>query len=82
MFAGLSVDEMVELRLDLLYMAQKVERGLVARLSQKSREKNSVVYTADQLNGGKLELEHAHTMIRGSAKQIQPTLAALAEEPY
>ena len=80
MFAGLSVKDMIELRLDLLYAAQKVERGFVAQLSQEHREKNSHAYSADDLNAGRLEVEHTHTMIRGSAKKLLPEINALAEE--
>jgi hypothetical protein len=80
MFAGLSVEDMIELRLDLIYLAQKIERGFVAILSQRSRERNSQIYTADQLKEGKEAVEYAQTMIRGSAQKLLPELSFLAEE--
>ena len=82
MLGGLSVDELIELRLDLHYAAQKTLGAVDAVLCQRQREKNSSHYTADQLKEGKLAVEHAHTMLRGSAKKMLPELNALAEEGF
>lgn len=80
MLGGLSVDELIELRLDLHYAAQKTLGAVDAVLCQKHRERSSSNYTADQMKEGRLAVEHAHTMLRGSAKKILPELNALAEE--
>jgi hypothetical protein len=80
MLGGLSVDELIELRLDLHYAAQKTLGAVDAVLCQKHREKNSSHYTADMMKEGRLAVEHAHTMLRGSAKKMLPELLALSEE--
>lgn len=80
MLASLSVEELVELRLDLHYATQKALAALDTVLCQRHREKNSANYTAEQMKEGRLQLAHAHTMLRGSAIKMLPELNALAEE--
>lgn len=80
MLGGLEVEDLIKLRLDLIYAAQKAERAMSALLSQQHREKNSRNYTADQLNAGRREIEHAEFMLRCSAKDILPAFEALVQE--
>lgn len=80
MLNGLSVEDLIELRLDLLYAAQKVQTAFVALLSRNQQEKNSRYYTADQMKAMTVEIDHARTMLRGSAKKILPEIEALAKE--
>lgn len=75
-----TIDELVELRLDCFYAAQKVERLVMARLSNKHREKHSEFYSAEDLNTEKKELEHAQTMLHGAAQKLSPSILALAQE--
>jgi hypothetical protein len=79
-FGGLETKDLIALRLEAIYFAQKVERAMIAQLSDVHRQKNSRDYTAEQLNAGKKEVEHADFMLRTSAKNILPTLEALAAE--
>lgn len=74
---GLAVEELIELRLDLIYAAQKAERAFTALISQKHREKNSRDYTADQLKAGNEDIAFADFALRASAKKILPALEAL-----
>jgi hypothetical protein len=80
MLAGLTPEDLIELRLELIYAAQKVQTAFVALLSRKQQEKNSRNYSADQMKSTKLEIEHSEKMLRWSAKKILPDLEALAKE--
>lgn len=80
MITEFSIEELVELRLDLTYTAQKVERLVMARLSNKHREKHTWHYSAEDLNSAKKELESAQIMLHGAAEKLSPTILALAQE--
>jgi hypothetical protein len=80
MLTGLSVEDLIELRLNLLYTAQKVQTVMVAVISRRQQEKNARNYTADQMKAMKLEIEHGEFMLRGSVKKILPELEVLATE--
>ena len=80
MFGGLDVKDLIGLRLEAIYFAQKVERAMVAQLSDTHRRKNSRDYTAEQLNAGAKEVQHADAMLRTSAQNLLPTLEALASQ--
>lgn len=80
MLTGLSVEDLIELRLELIYAAQKVQTAMVAVMSRRQQEKNARNYTADQMKATTLEIQHAEFMLRGSAKKILPELEALAKE--
>lgn len=77
-FGGLSAEELLKLKIDLQYAAQKAERAYVALNSQRCREKNLRVYTADQVKGGKVEIRHAEIMLRGAARDLLPVFEVLA----
>lgn len=75
-----TVEELVELRLDCFYTAQKVERLVMARLSAKHREKHTEYYSAEDLSAARKELVAARTMLRGSVDKMLPALQGLAQE--
>jgi hypothetical protein len=79
LFAGLDSKDLIELRLELIYAAQKAERALVALITSTQQEKNWRNYTADQVKSGKIAVEHADRELRTAAKTLLPTFEALAQ---
>lgn len=80
MMKPLDTKDLTALRLELIYAAQKAERLMIATLSDEHRQKNPRNYTADQLNAGKKEVQHAALMLRMAAKNLLPTFETLATE--
>lgn len=80
MFGGLDDKDLIALRLELLYAAQKVQTAFVALVSRKYQEGHSRNYNPDQMKASKLEIEHAEFMLRTAARNLLPTFEALAQE--
>lgn len=73
-------DDLVGLRLDLQYTAQKVERRVIASLSAKHRAKHIDHYTAEEVEVAQKEVKTAEQDLRACAEHLLPVLNALVEE--
>lgn len=75
-----TIPELVELRCDLTYAAQKVANIVIATLSEIHRTKNSSAYSAEDLITAKKELELARFQLRAVADKMLPALQGLLQE--
>jgi hypothetical protein len=73
-------EDLVGLRLDLQYTAQKVERRVIASLSAKHREKHTEHYTQEEIATAKKEVAVADQTLRACAEHLLPVLNALVQE--
>lgn len=80
MFGGLKTEDLIALRLELLYAAQKVERAMISTLTVRQHDRNPRIYTSDQRIAGQREADHADTMLRMAAQNLIPTFELLAGE--
>jgi hypothetical protein len=75
-----SIDELVELRGDLSYAVQKIEKIIIGQLSAQHREKNPAAYTAEDLATAKKELGVAQFQLRTVSDKMLPAIMAIAQE--
>lgn len=80
MNAEFTIDELVELRCDLTYAAQKVSNLVIAQLSNRHRAKHTEHYSAEDMASAKRDLELARFQLRAITDKMLPALQGLLQE--